>query len=40
MELKNEPGQLARLGRDLAAADINIDYAYGCLSQSAKSCVL
>jgi hypothetical protein len=40
VELKNEPGQLARLGRDLAAADINIDYAYGGLSQSAKSGVL
>lgn len=34
IELRNEPGQLASLGRRLGAASINIEYAYGGVSGS------
>jgi hypothetical protein len=40
VELKNEPGQLARLGKTLAANEVNIDYAYGGLSRESSTGVL
>lgn len=40
LNLRNEPGQLAKLGRRLADAGVNIDYAYGGLSADAGSGVL
>lgn len=39
-DLKNEPGQLASLGKKLAENDVNIDYAYGGLSRESSSGVL
>jgi hypothetical protein len=38
--LKNKPGQLADLGKTLAKAEINIDYAYGGLTPEAEEGVL
>jgi len=40
IDLKNEPGQLARLGRKLSDVGVNIDYAYGGLARDAASGVL
>jgi hypothetical protein len=40
VDLKNEPGQLAKLGKTLAENNVNIDYAYGGLSRESSSGVL
>jgi len=40
IDLKNEPGQLALLGRKLADVGVNIDYAYGGLARDATAGVL
>ena len=40
LELRNEPGQLSRLGKRLSDSGVNIDYAYGGLSKLADSGVL
>ncbi len=40
IDLKNEPGQLAKLGKTLLENDVNIDYAYGGLSRESSSGVL
>ncbi len=40
IDLKNEPGELARLGKKLAANNVNIDYAYGGISRESSSGVL
>ena len=40
IDLSNKPGVLARLGKVLAMAGINIDYAYGGLNADDQSGVL
>ena len=40
IDLKNEPGELARLGKKLAENNVNIDYAYGGISRESASGVL
>lgn len=40
INLRNEPGQLARLGKVLAKEGINIEYAYGGLALDAATGVL
>ena len=38
VQVDNQPGTLARVARKLAAADVNIEYAYG--SGSGETCAL
>ena len=40
LDLKNEPGQLAMLGKKLSDNHVNIDYAYGGLTRDAEVGVL
>jgi hypothetical protein len=40
LNLRNEPGQLAKLGTRLGDAGINIEYAYGGLAVEAKAGIL
>ncbi len=40
VELKNEPGELARFSKRLAQENVNIEYAYGGLSRDAGVGVL